>query len=100
MLRIIFIFIIGLMKPKRGMDIQTTEYSDIIVRGFLNVRRCSVNRFVNSDGSVVYTRYVGEQHVKEDCSNYIPSAKEWIKAIENKERPIWMIRTMDLNIED
>ena len=56
--------------------------------------------FINSDGKVVYTRYVGEQHVKEDCSNYIPSAKEWLKAIENKERPIWMIRTMDLNIED
>ena len=32
--------------------------------------------FKNSDGKTVYTRYVGEQHVKEDCNNYIPSAKE------------------------
>ena len=29
--------------------------------------------FQNSDGKTVYTRYVGEQHVKEDCFNYIPS---------------------------
>ena len=55
--------------------------------------------FENSDGKIVYTRYVGEQHVKEDCFNYIPSAKEWIKAIEDKEKPIWMIRTLDINVD-
>ena len=55
--------------------------------------------FVNSDGKTVYTRYVGEQHVKEDCYNYIPSAREWVTAIESKEKPMWMIRTLDLNID-
>ena len=55
--------------------------------------------FTNSDGKVVYTRYVGEQHVKEDCYNYIPSAKEWIQAIESKEKPVWMIRTLDINVD-
>ena len=55
--------------------------------------------FENSDGKIVYTRYVGEQHVKEDCFNYIPSAKEWIKALEDKEKPIWMIRTLDINVD-
>ena len=55
--------------------------------------------FVNSDGKTVYTRYVGEQHVKEDCYNYIPSAREWIQAIESKEKPMWMMRTLDLNLD-
>lgn len=55
--------------------------------------------FVNSDGKTVYTRYVGEQHVKEDCYNYIPSAREWIQSLESKEKPMWMIRTLDLNLD-
>jgi len=56
------------------------------------------SQFVNSDGKTVYTRYVGEQHVKEDCNNYIPSAKEWINNITTNQRPQWMTRT--LKIED
>lgn len=56
--------------------------------------------FINSDGKTVYTRYVGEQHVKEDCNNYIPSAKEWLLALENKQRPVWMLKTIDLEIND
>jgi hypothetical protein len=55
--------------------------------------------FVNSDGKTVYTRYVGEQHVKEDCYNHIPSAREWVQAIEAKEKPMWMMRTLDLNLD-
>ena len=53
--------------------------------------------FVNSDGKTVYTRYVGEQHVREDCNGYVPTAKEWIMALESKERPMWMIRTLKLD---
>ena len=52
--------------------------------------------FVNSDGKTVYTRYVGEQHVKEDCFGKIPSAKEWIDNMNSPKE--WMIRT--LKIED
>jgi hypothetical protein len=48
----------------------------------------------------VYTRYIGEQHVREDCNNYIPTAKEWVDGIQSKERPIWMMKTMKLEIED
>jgi hypothetical protein len=52
--------------------------------------------FINSVGKTVYIRYVGEQHVKEDCNGYIPSAKEWV---QNLEKPVeWMIKT--LKIED
>jgi hypothetical protein len=57
--------------------------------------------FKNSDGKIVYTRYVGEQHIKEDCNNYIPTAKEWIDAFHKHEKkPRCMMRTMKLDIED
>ena len=46
--------------------------------------------FINSDGKKVYTRYVGEQHVREDCNNYIPSAKEWLVGMKQKIKPNWM----------
>jgi hypothetical protein len=54
--------------------------------------------FVNSDGKTVYTRYVAEQHVKEDCNGYIPSAKEWVDMIESGKPELWAIKT--LKIED
>lgn len=53
---------------------------------------------INSLGKRIYIRYIGEQHVKEDCNNHIPSAKEWIDNITNKTTPLWMIKT--LKIED
>ena len=52
--------------------------------------------FINSVGKTVYIRYIGEQHVKEDCNNYIPSAKEWVDNINTPTE--WMIKT--LKIED
>jgi hypothetical protein len=54
--------------------------------------------FVNSDGKTVYTRYVGEQHVKEDCNGKIPSAKEWAMNVNKTPVPDWMRKT--LPIED
>jgi hypothetical protein len=75
------------------------ECSDTTLRVYLRWNRSLVQCLLNSDGKVVYTRYVGEQHVKEDCYNYIPSAKEWIQAIESKEKPVWMIRTLDINVD-
>jgi hypothetical protein len=53
--------------------------------------------FFNSHNKKVYTRYVAEQHVKEDCFGYIPTAKEWIDNIHSKTPPEWMIRTEKLN---
>jgi len=55
--------------------------------------------FTNSDEKIVYTRYVGEQHVREDCYNHIPSAREWIDALQNKEKPMWMMRVLDINVD-
>ena len=54
--------------------------------------------FLNSDGKTVYTRYVAEQHVKEDCNGYIPSAKEWVDMIASGKPELWAIKT--LKIED
>jgi hypothetical protein len=53
-------------------------------------------QFKNSEGKVVYTRYVAEQHIREDCNGYIPTAKEWVDAIQAKTKPIWMIKTLKL----
>lgn len=55
---------------------------------------------VNSDGKVVYIRYIGEQHVKEDCNNHIPSAKEWVDAFKKHEKPLWMTKTIKLEFND
>lgn len=68
--------------------------------GIFEMERLFGPSFTNSDGKVVYTRYVGEQHVKEDCYGYLPSAKEWLNSINSKERPIWMMRTLDLELND
>jgi hypothetical protein len=43
---------------------------------------------------------VGEQHVKEDCNNYIPTAKEWVNNIMSHQRPQWMLKTIKLEFED
>jgi hypothetical protein len=56
------------------------------------------NYIHNSEGKKVYTRYVGEQHVKEDCNGYIPTAKEWLDMITSGELKKWAIKT--LKIED
>ena len=55
--------------------------------------------FTNSDGKIVYTRYCLEDHIKEDCYNYIPTAREWIIALESEKKPVWMLRTLDLILD-
>ena len=56
--------------------------------------------FKNRDGKTVYTRYVGEQHVKEDCNGFIPSASDWMKILTSNERPLWVTKTLRLEFED
>jgi hypothetical protein len=56
--------------------------------------------FKNSDGKTVYTRYIGEQHVREDLNNYIPTPQEWMEVLLTGEKPMWFLKTMKLNIED
>lgn len=66
--------------------------------GIFECERVFGKVITNSDGKEVYVRYIGEQHVKEDCNGYIPSAKEWLDAIESGKPEEWMIKT--LKIED
>lgn len=68
--------------------------------GIFEMEKKFGSEFKNSDGKTVYTRYVGEQHVKEDCYGYLPSAKEWLLNLMGNERPQWMIRVTKLEFED
>ena len=46
----------------------------------------------NSDGRLVSTRDIGEQHVLEDFGGrYIPSAQDYLQEVEMKE---WMVKGM------
>lgn len=42
----------------------------------------------NSNGRIVPVRYIGEQHVKEDCG-FIPTVADWLKCIQAEP---WMHR--------
>jgi hypothetical protein len=68
--------------------------------GIFEMEKIFGQTFVNSENKIVYVRYVGEQHVREDCYNHIPSASEWLKCITMREKPIWMSKTLDLNFDD
>jgi len=64
--------------------------------GIFECEKVFGHSIINSDGKRVYTRYIGEQHVKEDCNGYVPTAKEWV---DNINKPTeWMLKT--LKIED
>lgn len=41
----------------------------------------------NSDGKKVPVRFIGEQHVREDCGGIIPSVGDWLRGLEVKR---WM----------
>ncbi|MFX4300042.1 DUF6915 family protein [Pseudosulfitobacter pseudonitzschiae] len=42
---------------------------------------------LNSDGRKIPTRFIGEQHVREDCGGRIPSVQDWLRGIPGKS---WM----------
>jgi|SRR5690606_16160241 len=46
----------------------------------------------NSDGRVIPTRVIGEQHVKEDCG-FIPTAADWLRKIKPEA---WMVKTQKI----
>jgi hypothetical protein len=67
--------------------------------GIFEMERVFGKSFVNSAGKTVYVRYVGELHVREDCNGYIPTAAEWIKAIQSNKPPLWAIKTIKIEKE-
>lgn len=41
----------------------------------------------NSDGKKIPTRFIGEQHVREDCGGAIPSVQDWLRRLPGQR---WM----------
>lgn len=55
--------------------------------GIFECERVFGEYIVNSDNKRVPVRYIGEQHVKEDCGGTIPSISDWVREIRPKR---WM----------
>ena len=49
--------------------------------GIFLAERIFGKTLTNSDGRVIPVRFIGEQHVIEDCG-FIPSASDWLKSIQ------------------
>lgn len=49
--------------------------------GVFELERKFGRSLINSAGRVVPTRWIGEQHVREDCQGRIPSLADWLTRI-------------------
>jgi hypothetical protein len=49
--------------------------------GIFEAERIFGHTITNSDGKQVPVRIIGEQHVKEDFSGFIPTVHDWLKGI-------------------
>lgn len=50
--------------------------------GIFEAERLFGIAIVNSDGREVPVRFIGEQHVREDCRGFIPSLGDWVGRIQ------------------
>jgi len=57
--------------------------------GIFEAERVFGPYIVNSDGHKVPVRYIGEQHVKEDCGGIIPTVADWL---DNMRVQPWMAK--------
>jgi len=48
-------------------------------QGIYECERQFGRTIINSDGREVPVRLIGEQHVREDCGNRIPSVQDWLE---------------------
>ena len=62
-------------------------------QGIFECERVFGLTITNSDGKEVPVRYIGEQHVKEDCGGRIPTVYDWFR---NIKRESWMSRGYDV----
>ena len=62
-------------------------------QGVFEAERIFGASIVNSDGNLVPTRYVAEQHIKEDCGGIVPSVSDWLSRIRPEA---WMSRGYSL----
>ena len=50
--------------------------------GIFELERQFGRSLTNSAGRVIPTRWIGEQHVREDCQGRIPSLGDWLRRIQ------------------
>jgi len=50
-------------------------------QGIFEAERVFGRTLTNSAGRVVPVRFIGEQHVKEDCGGRVPSLQDWVERI-------------------
>lgn len=62
--------------------------------GIFEAERIFGCTITNSDGKQVPVRYIGEQHVKEDCGGRIPNLADWLSLITPQP---WMARSYPLS---
>jgi hypothetical protein len=98
--KIIYIFIIILMRQRDGMAILYTERSDTTQKGYLRWNKGSGRSLKIVTGKPFILVMLEKQHVKEDCDGIIPSASDWIRILISGERPTWATRTKKLEFED
>lgn len=58
-------------------------------QGIFEAERVFGVSITNSDGKLAHVRYIGEQHVKEDCGGIIPTVADWFR---NIKRESWMAK--------
>lgn len=66
-------------------------------QGIFEAERVFGHSIINSDGREVPVRYIGEQHVKEDCGGKIPTVQDWF---ENIKPQVWMSRGYKIEPEE
>ena len=57
--------------------------------GIFEAAKALGESFTNSIGKEVYTKYVCEQHIKEDCDGKIPTVEDWLKHMTPQ---VWMTK--------
>ncbi|MEP3670905.1 MAG: hypothetical protein ABJN42_29770 [Roseibium sp.] len=55
--------------------------------GIFELERVFGVTITNSDGRKIPTRFIGEQHVKEDCGGMIPTVQDWLRKLPGQR---WM----------
>lgn len=66
-------------------------------QGIFEAERVFGHTITNSDGKVIPVRYIGEQHVMEDCGGRIPTVADWFSNMTIKS---WMSRGYGKDHED
>jgi hypothetical protein len=65
-------------------------------QGIFEAERVFGVTITNSAGKKVPVRYIGEQHVKEDCGGTIPTASDWLRCIRFEP---WMNKVGKYRVE-